>query len=240
MLKWMLLITLGLSAVPSYALPPLKPFQATYQTSYNLGFTINIEAVRTLSRQQNGILVLDFQAKNWFARVRQTSYFKLHSADGMRPERYRFYKKVFGKSEEQQVIFHWDQYKVTNDIDNKPWKMNIQPNTQDLLSYQLKLRYDLKQNPNQKEFLYQIADGGKIKTYTFRVAGEEILKTPMGNLNAVRIESLRHSRTEVGHLIWLARDWDNLVLRIESIRSDDENPVILTKATLDGITVKGF
>ncbi|MDX1320371.1 MAG: DUF3108 domain-containing protein, partial [Oceanospirillum sp.] len=129
----------------------------------------------------------------------------------------------------------------TNDIDNKPWKMDIPVNAQDLLSYQLKLRYDLMQNPEQKQFQYPVADGGKIKFFTFRVVGEEVLKTPMGRLNTIKLESLRHSKMDVEHLVWLAKDWDNLLLRIEAVRrKDKEEPVIMTKAKLAGKTVTGF
>lgn len=241
MLKWILLLTLGLTSVPGYALPPLKPYQATYKTSYDMGFTLNIEAERTLRQNKQGLWILNFEAENWFARVQQTSHFKTSQKSGLQPQLYRYYKKVFGKSEEQKVIFHWDQKKVTNDIDNKPWKMDIPSDTQDLLSYQLKLRYDVLQNPQQKEFNYKVADGGKIKEYTFRVTGEKILKTPMGKLNAIRMESLRDSKETVNHLIWLAKDWDNLVLRIDPVRrKDKEKPVILVKAKLNGQQVKGF
>ncbi|MFG1490851.1 DUF3108 domain-containing protein, partial [Oceanospirillum sp. HFRX-1_2] len=131
--------------------------------------------------------------------------------------------------------------RVTDDIDNKPWKMDIPVNAQDLLSYQLKLRYDLMQNPEQKKFQYPVADGGKIKYFTFRVVGEEILKTPMGRLNTIKLESLRHSKMDVEHIVWLAKDWDNLLVRIEPVRNrDDEEPVVLVKATLAGKKVKGL
>ncbi|WP_417597804.1 DUF3108 domain-containing protein [Oceanospirillum sp.] len=241
MLKWILLLTLGLLAVPSFALPPLTPYQATYKTTYKLGFNIDVEAERALSQNSNGEWVLDFRAQNWFARIQQTSTFLLDPDTEFKPLLYRRYQRVFGKTKEQQVIFHWDQHRVTNDIDNKPWKMDIPPGTQDLLSYQLKLRYNLLENPKQKQFQYPVADGGKIKYFTFRVVGEEILQTPMGKLNTIKLESLRHSKMDVEHLVWLAKDWDNLLLRIEPVRrKDKEEPVILVKAMLAGEKVKGF
>ena len=240
MLKRILLLTLGLFAVPSFALPPLKPYQATYKTSYDMGFTINVEAERTLQQTKNGHWYLNFEAENWFARIQQSSTFSNTPDNNIRPLLYREYKKVFGKQEEQKVIFHWDRQQVTNDIDNKPWRMDIPVNTQDLMTYQLKLRYDLIQHPDKKILRYQVADGGKIKYFTFRVVGEEVLKTPMGRLNTIKLESLRHSKKEVGHLVWLAKDWDNLLVRIDPVRrKDKEEPVILIRATLDGQKVTG-
>jgi hypothetical protein len=240
MLKWILLIPLWLLAVPSYALP-LKPFSATYKTSYDLGFSIDIEAERTLKQSRNGQWILDFRAKNWFARIQQTSTFFITSTSEFKPLLYRRYQKVFGKSKEQNVIFHWDRQQVTNDIDNKPWKMDIPLDAQDLLSYQLKLRYDLMQHPKQKQFQYPVADGGRIKNFTFRVIGEEVIETPMGRLNTFKLESLRHSEMDVEHLVWLAKDWDNLLVRISPVlRKDKEEPVFLVKATLAGKKVEGF
>lgn len=219
----------------------LQPFEATYRTTYYLGVSIDVKAKRSLSQQADGSWLLDFQAKNWFARIQQTSHFNWSGDNNLTPLLYRRYQSVFGNSKEQRVIFHWDKMQVTNDIDNKPWQMGISENTQDLLSYQLKLRYDLQLHPEQKEFIYEVADGGKVKIFTFRVIGEEIIKTPIGRLNSIRVESLRHSEMDVEHLIWLAKDWDNFLLRVEAVRKrDQEEPVILQSATINGRTIKGL
>lgn len=241
MQNWILFLISALIAAPSFASSLLKPYQAIYKTSYDLGFSIDVRAERTLKQEKNGQWVLNFQAKNWFARIQQTSTFLFDSQAELKPLLYRRYHKIFGKSEEQRVIFHWEQHKVTNDIDNQPWKMEIPTGAQDLLSYQLKLRYDLMRYPEKTQFQYPVADGGKIKFFTFRVLGKEVLQTPMGKLNTLKLESLRHSKMDVEHLIWLASEWDNLLVRVEPVRrKEKEKPVILIKATLDGEKVKGF
>ncbi|OPX55907.1 Protein of unknown function [Oceanospirillum multiglobuliferum] len=219
----------------------LSPFEAVYRTTYNLGVSIDVKAQRSLSQKPDGTWVLDFHAKNWFAKIQQTSTFNWGEDNHLMPLLYRRYQSVFGNSKEQRVIFHWDNMQVTNDIDNKPWLMNILPGTQDLLSYQLKLRYDLQASPEQKDFVYEVADGGKVKTFTFRVIGEETINTPMGQLNSIKIESLRHSEKDVEHLIWLAKDWDNMLVRVEAVRKrDEEEPIVLHSATVNGIQMKGF
>lgn len=219
----------------------LTPFEAVYHTTYHLGVSIDVKAQRSLSQKADGVWVLDFQAKNWFAKIQQTSTFNWLSDNDLKPLLYRRYQSVFGNSKEQRVIFHWETMQVTNDIDNQPWLMSIASGTQDLLSYQLKLRYDLLANPEQKQFLYEVADGGKIKIFTFRVVGEEQISTPMGVFNSIRLESIRHSEKDVEHLIWLAKDWDNMLLRVEAVRRrDQEAPIVLQSATLGGIQIKGL
>lgn len=219
----------------------LKPFEAVYRTTYQLGVSIDVKAQRSLSQKADGVWVLDFRAKNWFAKIQQTSTFNWFSDNDLKPLLYRRYQSVFGNSKEQRVIFHWETMQVTNDIDNQPWLMSIASGTQDLLSYQLKLRYDLLAHPEQKQFVYEVADGGKVKTFTFRVVGEERIETPMGTLNSIKVESLRHSEKDVEHLIWLAKDWDNMLLRVEAVRKrDQEAPVVLQSATLGGIQIKGL
>lgn len=242
MLKFATTLLLLISTFSSaYAELSLKPFVGYYHTSYDMGFTLDIEGKRSLKQKEDGSWVLDFRAKNWFARISQTSTFRIDEEQQLKPEHYRRYQKVFGKTKDRSIHFHWDQLKVTNDIDGKPWKMEIPTDALDLLSYQLKLRYDLMAHPKQKEFHYRVADGGKVKNFIFRVIGKEVLKTPMGKLNTIKLESIRFKQRDVEHLIWVATDWDNLLLRVEPVRKKDkENPVFLDRATLDGRTVKGF
>ncbi|MAC47559.1 DUF3108 domain-containing protein [Oceanospirillum beijerinckii] len=243
MLKPLITLLILISTMPSaYAELSLKPFVGYYHTSYDLGLTtLDVEGKRSLQQQSDGSWVLDFRAKNWFARLSQTSTFLIDDEQQLKPQHYRRYQKVFGKVKDRSIYFHWDQLKVTNDIDGKPWKMDIPADALDLISYQLKLRYDLITHPQQKEFHYRVADGGKVKDLIFRVIGPEVLKTPMGKLNTTKLESIRHKQRDVQHLIWVATDWDNLLLRVEPVRrKDKEKPIFLDRATLDGKEVKGF
>lgn len=240
-MKKLYLSSILLFSVQSHADPLIKPYSGTYHTTYDMGFTIDVEADRTLKQQDDGSWILDFKAEKWFAEIRQTSRFSLTEDGQIQPLHYRRYQRVFGEEKDKSVSFDWQNMRVTNNVDDKPWKMSLSPGYQDLLSYQLKLRYDLLKSPEQTEFHYKVADGGKIKNFLFRVLGHEVLETRMGPLNAVKVESLRHSKRDVEHLIWMATDWDNLLLRVEPVRKKDkENPVILLKATLNGQPVKGL
>ncbi|MBB1488040.1 DUF3108 domain-containing protein [Oceanospirillum sediminis] len=230
-----------LLSASSYAGTPLKPYKGIYHTTYDMGFTIDVKAERTLKQDDDGNWTLDFRAEKWFAKISQTSKFQLSDSGLIQPLLYRRYQQVFGEEKDKSVSFDWSKMRVTNNIAEKPWKMSVEEGTQDLLSYQLKLRYDLLNNPEQTEFRYQVADGGKIKHYLFRVVGKEILDTPMGKLNTVKVESLRRSKKDVEHLIWMASDWDNLLLRVEPVRKKHkEKPVVLLEARLDGQKVTGL
>lgn len=241
MLKWILVLTLGLLAMQTHAVT-LKPFEATYKTSYEKGFKLNVEAQRTLKKNSDGQWVLDFHAKNWFAEVQQTSILTLTPDNLPQPLFYRYYRSIFGQSEEEKITFNWEKNETSTTLNNKSWEMLVSNEAQDLLSFQLTLRYDLLKNPEQKLFSYPVIDQDKIKILNFRVVGEEVIQTPMGRLNAIKIESMHHSDVEaVNHLIWAAKDWDNLVLRIDPVRrKHKQEPVILIKGSLNGTSIRGF
>lgn len=241
MLKWILVLTLGLVAIPSHAIT-LKPFEATYKTSYEKGFKLNIEAKRTLKKTSNGEWVLDFYAENWFAKVQQTSRLVVTPDQKIQPIFYRFYRSIFGKSQEEKLTFHWDKNETHTTLKSNEWTMSVPEDTQDLLSFQLRLRYDLLENPEQTLFTYPVVDEDRIKLLNFRIIGEEVIDTPMGKLNAIKIESMHHSDVDaVNHLIWAAKDWDNLVLRIDPVRrKHKQEPVILIKGSLNGKTIRGL
>lgn len=239
--RWLFALTFVLLVNPSYALA-LKPFETTYKTSYELGFTLNIEAKRTLKKMSNGDWLLDFRAKNWFARVQQTSTLTLVPDSLPQPLSYHYYRSIFGKTEEEKITFNWEKGETYNQLNADTWQMLVPQETQDLLSFQLTLRYDLLKNPEQKHFSYPVIDKKKIKTLDFRVVGEEVLQTPMGQLNAIKVESMHHSdREAVNHLIWLAKDWDNLVLRVDPVRrKHKQEPVYLIKGSLNGQKIQGL
>ena len=86
---------------------------------------------------------------------------------------------------------------------------------------------------------YQVADGGRLKTYTFEVLGEETLDTPTGKLSTIKIKRLRNHGKRVTYL-WLAIDWNYMLVRLQQKESDGKQYEInLTAATLNGQSVVG-
>ena len=165
-----------------------RDFKATYAAKLS---GLSVTAVRELKTLANGQQELIFRANSWLASIKESSQFDWNDNLRLVPNRYEYKRKGLGKDRYALLTFDWDNLRVTNNVQNKPWKMAVPPEALDKLSYQLQLRSDLI---NQVPVLsYAVADGGRLKTYTFEVMGEEVLDTPIGQLNTIKIKRSRSS-----------------------------------------------
>jgi hypothetical protein len=206
---------------------PLPPFKAVYTTEFDLGISLSGEAVRELRQDTGGLWHFSSEASAMMAGIREASSFNYRSGEMIRPLKYDYYRKVLGKSRSAHIDFDWPAGKVTTVVKDKPWKMVIGPGTQDKLSYQLQMRLDLK--AGQQSMSYQVADGGKLKTYAFAVTGEEEVKTPYGTFNTVRVMRDRGEDADRETLIWFAPELDYLIVRLQQTESDGKTYALLLK-----------
>ena len=66
---------------------------------------------------------------------------------------------------------------------------------------------------------YTVADGDKLKYYRFRVAGEEVLTTPAGDMLTVKVERVREHDSDRQTTFWLAKDHDYLLTKLKQQES---------------------
>lgn len=226
--KTALLSALLLTGTPAFAAAdPLPPFKAVYTTEFDLGVSLSGEAVRELRREDNGRWHFTSEASAMMAGIREASEFDYRSGEMIRPFKYDYQRKVLGKSRRASIDFDWPAGKATNVVKDKPWKMAIDAGTQDKLSYQLQMRLDLK--AGRQSMSYQVADGGKIKTYAFAVTGEEEVKTPYGTFNTVRVVRDRGEDSDRETLLWFAPELDYLIVRLQQTESDGKTYGLLLK-----------
>lgn len=211
-----------------------KPFTATYKASYS---GIGITATRSLRPLNDNTQEFRFHAKSWLAEIDETSRLHWDEQGQIIPQQYHYQRTGLGKNRETLLDFDWKQQTVTNKEQSNPWSMNTPSGVLDKLSYQLQLRNDLL---NQRDTMsYRVADGGSLSTYKFSVMGDEILETAIGQLNTVKVERVRKNSDRVTYL-WLAKDWDYLVIKIVQLEDGQDYEINLTSAELDGVEVKGF
>ena len=92
--------------------------------------------------------------------------------------------------------------------------MAINSNTLDELSYQLALALDIAV-PGETIYSYETVDGDALDEPSFRVMGEEIISTSLGDFRCIKLERQREASSSRNTTIWLALDWSNLLARIE-------------------------
>ncbi|MBV0933687.1 DUF3108 domain-containing protein [Marinobacterium weihaiense] len=216
-----------IGSLPAYAdTAPLPAFKATYTTAFDMGISLNGEAVRQLSPTENGQWRFSSEAEAMMAGISEVTRFS-YQPSAIQPLSYRYHRKVLGKSRKASLDFDWNQQSVTTTVKDKPWTMEIPLATQDKLSYQLQMRLDLL--AGKRDMTYAVADGGKLKQYRFTVTGEEEVETPYGRFNAVRVMRDRGEDADRETLIWLAPELDYLIVRLEQTETDGKTYALLLK-----------
>ncbi|MCU7907033.1 MAG: DUF3108 domain-containing protein [Candidatus Thiodiazotropha sp. (ex Epidulcina cf. delphinae)] len=197
----------------------LEPFSATFSVKRNLIPLGELELKLSLNgtgdytyhaHTMPGMLASLFSGDD----ILEESHGRI-STDSIRPVRYH-YRDEAGKAENTELAFDWSNAEVHTSSGGTTWSQPITPGTQDKLSQQLLVRLDLAHG--RKEMAYQVADGGKIKQYRFRVEGEERIKTPYGRLDCLRVKRSKASQPP-DYTIWFAAKLNYLPVKIERQRS---------------------
>ncbi|BFM17212.1 hypothetical protein R50073_33950 [Maricurvus nonylphenolicus] len=229
-----LLATTLIASSHSLASQPL-PFEAVYQANYS---GLKVTAKRSLKKLPNGNHELRFSAKSWIASIEEFSQFQWNDSGQLVPQLYEYHRTGLGKDRHAVLTFDWQEGKVTNNVQQKPWSMDVPQATLDKLSYQLQLRNDLLNA--SPDLQYQVADGGRLKDYSFELMGEEVLQTPIGKVNTVKIKRIRAADKKRITYLWLAQDWNYLVVRLRQQEKDGKHYEInLARAELDGQSLQG-
>ena len=231
---WTVAIALALLSGISHANPLPEHFTAHYTLSKGI---INFgETTRSLKKETNGEYVFESYtvATGMFAwllkgHIRERSYWRYKDGN-IEPVKY-IYERKGKKKRHVELTFDWDKLAVLNKINSDPWQMDIKPGTLDKLVYQLSLMLDLKQG--KREFFYNIADGGKLKTYHIVSLGEEDVETPIGTFKTIKITRDDDKHTTI---LWCAEKLSYLPVKIE-YSEDDDGPYTALIESLEGIPV---
>lgn len=235
-LALLLLSLLPLSAwADAPRVPAPKSFEATYKARYH---GISVTATRTLRTLEDGSQQFIFHADSWLASLKEISLFRWGDNNHIKPIRYQYERKGLGRNREAVLDFDLTNNKVINNVERRPWQMDVPNGVLDKLNYQLQIRADLL---SRKPLLnYEIADGGRLKQYSFEVLGEEVVKTDAGRFNAVKIRRVRDEDDDRSTTFWMAKDWDYMIVRLQQKEDDSTYEIDLHRATLDGQKVEGF
>jgi len=138
------------------------------------------------------------------------------------------------------IFFNWDAEIALSTEDDESWQLPLRDGVMDQLSYQVALRQALIDNSDSEAtFSFDIIDGDAIEMQRYRLVGEEILSTPLGELNTLKLERVREASDQRASKIWLAVDWNFLLTRIEQQNNSGLRIVLeLKSAELNGEIVR--
>lgn len=190
----------------------LKPYTAVYSTVWKKGISLKVEGKQTLTKKDNNLWEFVFSADSMFASLDERSTFYVEK-NHIVPTKYTYKSSAFGKKKAATLTFNWDKNFVRNDIKNKPWNLTINPKTLDKLSFQLQVRQDLKLGKNI--FNYQIADGGRIKNWSFIRDDMENIETKLGQVSAIKVIRTDNLHKGKKTSFWFAPKLDYLLVKLE-------------------------
>jgi hypothetical protein len=211
------LLCSSLTPISSFAQPiAVTEYSAKYKASAN---GISASAERSLSKLTDTLYRLNdtLEAKlagQTLAHLEQTSEFSFKN-EVLVPRQYSYV--LTGISNESQAIsYNWDALIALSSEDDESWQLPLSLGVSDQLGYQFALRQALTKNTALGlEFAFDVIDADKIETHRYKVTGNEVLSTALGNLNTVKLERIREGSDNRMTEIWLATDWDFLLTRIE-------------------------
>lgn len=146
---------------------------------------------------------------------------------------YRYQRRGGKRDRFVEVDFDWPQKRVRNTAKGQSWEMPVPRGTLDKFSYLLALMRDLEQGKTSLQ--YDIADGGHLKRYDIEILGREIVETPLGALEAVKLR--RKNRKSRMTTLWCATRLHHLPIKIEH-REKDGSTVSLQIQEVEGLTLR--
>jgi len=214
----------------------LLEYSAEYEASAN---GLSATATRSLinvsenTYRLSNSLEASFAGKT-FANLNQASEF-IFEDNKIISQNY-FYQLMGISRTSHTIFFNWNAKIALSMKDDENWQVPLSDGVVDQLSYQIAMRQALiNKGGSQTTFSYDIVDGDTIETQQYRVVGEEVLPTPLGELNTIKLERVREASDERVTKIWLAVDWNYLLTRVEQLNSSGLKIVLDLKfAKLNG------
>lgn len=215
----------------------IKPYRVVYDANYDFFLPIRGKAIRELHQQEDGHWVLSHSIDSSLLTLKETSLFEWQQQQP-KTITYNFKQRSIGKSRNELLEFDWNSQQVHHTTNKPAGSFEISKATLDKLTYQLKIRQDLS---NSKDILvYSVADKRKLKQYGFDIIGNAVLETPMGKLNTLQIKRDRGANAKRETTLWLAKDWDYLLVKIHQKEKGKDYEVVMVEGELDGNPIKGL
>ena len=204
-------------------------FTANYKASTN---GIGATALRKLEILDGGLYRLSTskaasQAGQHIAKI-------IHlSAERLVPLSYNYLLTGIS-TEASSINYDWDAGLALNNENGENSPIKLTSGVMDELSHQFALRQQIKKG-NTDTLEFQLIDGDEIELHRYRLVGKEVLNTALGKLNSTQIELAQVESNERTTKIWLADDWQYLLIKIEQLNKSG----LSIKLELESATVSG-
>lgn len=237
MVRSLTFLILHVATLPHALAQQLDEFAIYYAAS---AYGLTAEARRTLGRLEGNRYLLrnKIEAKalgSTLAELDERSEFQWLDSSAI-PTRWTFEQSGLGSGHES-AEFDWQNEFLLSIEDDESYRLPLREGVTDKLTYQLQLR-QLLLTTDQKEFQFWVVDQDEIELHLYRKVADEVLSTPLGRLNTVRIERVRDTEDSRSTIIWLASDWQYLLVGLEQTdRRGRTVELMANRASINGVAV---
>ncbi len=235
----------SLAAAPSHFFP--IPFTAQYDVSLN--GSNQLKGSRTLSEFQNRegekTYTLEYKAEHLLFKIKEQSTFQWVN-NKLVSQLYKSERSHLFGSRKKSVQFDWLSNTANFTYKKRKGSFNIEPGVTDPLSTLFVIATKIQQG--MTSISVRETDDNDIETREYTVDGSEILATPIGSLETIKVSLNRRDSTQ----IWLAVDLNYLAVKVrkeskngdtyelnireyEGPRIPREPPIFETKKTKNNI-----
>ncbi len=217
-------LLLALLPLSAFAQLP-APYAATYEVSRNgspLGTaTVEFRALPN-GRYDLRSHTVGSQGLAAIAGVDLLEHSVLRLADGA-PETvaYSYRQKMAWKSKSRDIRVDADARRITYSDKDREYAPPYRPGVIDRNAITVALMADVAAG-KPGDLRYLIPSKDELETWTYRAAGSERLRTPLGNDEAIRIERIRETANGRTTTLWLAKTRGYVPLRILQREPDGE------------------
>ena len=204
----------------------ISPFDVSYTAQLN---GMAVEASHQLSQLDNGQYREILEAKAALGKVTEQAIFDLIDKQII-PREYRYDRSIIGLKRRELQRFDWANQQMTYTRGKRAQQVTIQPGYLDKMTYKQQMRRQLA--AGQEDLTYPVLSREKLKQYHFKLIGTEVLSTAIGPLNTTVIQRLTDDPSEQIK-IWLATDWDYLLVKLEKTDQGEGQQMQISGGTLD-------
>lgn len=229
LLLWLAACTTSAAAIAGEPVTALQPYEAEYKTKAR-GFKLRI--TRKLETSENNGYVLTNGGKILVGGFHEVSVFSVQDQRVL-PKSY-VYQGTGLVNRRREVHFSADPGAINSLYKNEWYDLPYSPATLDRMSQLEQLRLSLlSQSEPVDSLTMRVADGKRVKDSELVLIGEEVLETPLGSIDTLHFERL-HDDDQRKSDIWLAPQWDYLMVKTVHIEDGDPVELVLINATLGG------
>ena len=221
-MRYILLLIFFAQTSPAIANPLFSGFTADYDVSRNNTF-LGVSKRRLVAREHGK--KLDYASTTipqglvaLFVSDRFMEHSLIHvTPQGLQPHRYD-YQRTGGKKEITfQASFDWQTKRIQ--MSNQKETQAMQPNTQDLLSFQLALMDGLHRG--RRQFDFRILDHKRIQRQTLVYTKSQKMNSSHGELNVLQLEH-HAEKSDYRFTFWCAKQLHYLPIMIRKTEQDGD------------------